>query len=99
MFACCRFPFSVAGCLLLLVLSLFLLYPTPLLAAANQGDPGPHPIFGDVRVRKALAHCTNKKDLIKAVYPFLDEDQRSEFVREIFLAPSHWAYDDSLPIR
>ena len=31
----------------------------------------PHPILSDVRVRRALAHCTNKLELLAAVYPLL----------------------------
>ena len=36
----------------------------------------PHPILGDVKVRQAIAYCTNRPELIKSVYPFLTEEQQ-----------------------
>ena len=39
----------------------------------------PHPILGDLKVRQALAYCTNKADLIKAVYPLLNADDQKNW--------------------
>jgi ABC-type transport system substrate-binding protein len=52
----------------------------------------PHPILSDVRVRRAMAYCTNKLDLIKSVYPLLDEESQQALVLDSFLPRFHWAY-------
>jgi ABC-type transport system substrate-binding protein len=38
----------------------------------------PHPILSDIRVRRAIAHCTNPIELIGSVYGFLPEEQRTK---------------------
>jgi len=52
----------------------------------------PHPILSDLRVRQAMAYCTNKDEIIRAIYPFLDEDERAELVMDTFIPKNHWAY-------
>jgi ABC-type transport system substrate-binding protein len=52
----------------------------------------PHPILGDLRVRQALAYCTNKPELIQSVYPLLDAEQQNSLVMDTFIPKSHWAY-------
>ncbi|MBI5964311.1 MAG: peptide ABC transporter substrate-binding protein [Chloroflexi bacterium] len=52
----------------------------------------PHPILGDLRVRQALSYCTNKADLIKSVYPLLNEETQQSLVMNTFIPTSHWAY-------
>jgi ABC-type transport system substrate-binding protein len=52
----------------------------------------PHPILGDLRVRQALSYCTNKADLIKSVYPLLNEETQANLVMNTFIPRSHWAY-------
>jgi ABC-type transport system substrate-binding protein len=52
----------------------------------------PHPILGDLKVRQALSYCTNKADLIKSVYPLLDEEQQASLVMNTFIPRAHWAY-------
>ena len=52
----------------------------------------PDPILGDLRVRQAMAHCTNKKDLAKAGYPLLNDDQAAGLVMDTFIPKAHWAY-------
>jgi ABC-type transport system substrate-binding protein len=52
----------------------------------------PHPILGDLRVRQAMAHCTNKVDLAKAGYPLLDDEEAQGLVMDTFIPKAHWAY-------
>jgi ABC-type transport system substrate-binding protein len=52
----------------------------------------PHPILGDLKVRQAIAYCTNKPDLVKSVYPLLTADQQKQLVMNTFIPPTHWAY-------
>ena len=42
----------------------------------------PHPILSDIRVRRAIAHCTNPIELIGSVYGFLPEEQRAKQVMD-----------------
>jgi len=52
----------------------------------------PHPILSDVRVRQAIAYCTNREELIMSVYPFLDEEQRQQMLMDTFIPQGHWAH-------
>ncbi len=45
----------------------------------------PHPILSDVRVRQAIAHCTNPIELIGSVYGFLPEEQRNKQLMDTFI--------------
>lgn len=58
----------------------------------------PHPILSDLRVRQALAYCTNRSELLQAVYPLLDEDARASLFMHTNIPRSHWAYagDDNV---
>ena len=38
----------------------------------------PHPILSDIKVRQAIAHCTNRDQLIAASYPFLSADEQAK---------------------
>lgn len=60
----------------------------------------PHPILGDLKVRQALSYCTNKADLIKSVYPLLNEETQANLVMNTFIPTSHWAYagDENITI-
>ncbi len=51
----------------------------------------PHPILNDLRVRQALAYCTNRPELIQSVYPFVDEEQQAALLMDTFLPQGHWA--------
>ena len=42
----------------------------------------PHPILSDVRVRQAIAYCTNRPELIASVYPWLPEEKQSELLMD-----------------
>ncbi len=51
----------------------------------------PHPILGDVRVRQAIAYCTNRPELINSVYPWLPEDQRANLMMYTSIPRISWA--------
>jgi ABC-type transport system substrate-binding protein len=50
----------------------------------------PHPILGDIRVRQAIAYCTNRPELIASVYAFVDDP--STLLMDTFIPTSHWAH-------
>jgi ABC-type transport system substrate-binding protein len=52
----------------------------------------PHPILSDLKVRQAMAHCTNKADLAKAGYPLLTTEEAQTLVMDTFIPTAHWAY-------
>jgi len=52
----------------------------------------PHPILGNLKVRQAIAYCTNKVDLIKSVYPLLTAEDQKKLVLNSFIESTHWAY-------
>ncbi|NTU74800.1 MAG: peptide ABC transporter substrate-binding protein [Anaerolineaceae bacterium] len=52
----------------------------------------PNPILSDLKVRQAMAYCTNKLDIAKAVFPLLTEDQQKDLIMNTFIPRSHWAY-------
>lgn len=56
--------------------------------------------LGDLKVRQALAYCTNKLELIKSVYPLLSEEQQQGLLMDTFIPKSHWAYagDENITI-
>lgn len=56
----------------------------------------PHPILGDVRVRKAIAYCTNRADLIKSVYDYLSPEQQEVLLMDSPIQKTHWAHADGL---
>ncbi len=60
----------------------------------------PHPILGDVRVRQAMAYCTNKDEILAAVYPTLTEEERAGLEMNTFIPRNHWAYagDENITI-
>ncbi len=37
----------------------------------------PHPILSDLKVRQAMAYCTNKLELIQSVYPLITPEQQA----------------------
>jgi ABC-type transport system substrate-binding protein len=51
----------------------------------------PHPILSDVNVRRAIAYCTDRDQLIESVYPFLEEEQRQQMFMDTFIPRGHWA--------
>ncbi|HWQ14279.1 MAG TPA: ABC transporter substrate-binding protein [Roseiflexaceae bacterium] len=65
--------------------------PTAEPAAAAEAFTTPHPILSDVRVRQAIAYCTNRPELIKSVYGFLNEEQQQKLLMDANLPQGHWA--------
>jgi ABC-type transport system substrate-binding protein len=59
--------------------------------AATEAFTTPHPIIGDLRVRQAIAYCSNRPELISSVYPFLSEEQQAGLLMDTFLPQGHWA--------
>lgn len=47
-------------------------------AAAPAEWTTPHPILGDVKVRQAIAHCTDRDALIAVSYPFLSDEEKAK---------------------
>lgn len=64
---------------------------TQVVEAAVEPFTTPHPIIGDLKVRQAIAHCTNRPELIASVYPFLNEEQQQGLLMDTFLPKAHWA--------
>ena len=57
---------------------------------AKEDFTTPDPILSDVRVRQAIAMCTDREGAIKSVYPFVT-DQKA-LLMDTFLLKTHWAY-------
>lgn len=54
--------------------------------------PIPHPIFSDVRIRQAIAYCTDKDALVASVYPSLTFTERQELIMDAVISKHNWAY-------
>ena len=54
----------------------------------------PHPILGDLRVRKAIAYCTNRGGLVASVYPFVDDP--TALYMDTSILTDHWAHADGV---
>src|SRR3972149_815172 len=54
----------------------------------------PHPILGEINVRKAIAYCTDRPSLIASVYPFV-EDQ-SVLLMDTNIPSDSWAHADGV---
>ena len=52
----------------------------------------PHPILGDLRVRQAMAYCTDKPSLVAAAYPLNPAEQNAKLPMNTFIPSAHWAY-------
>lgn len=50
----------------------------------------PHPILGDVRVRQAIAYCTDRAALLRSVYPWLTDT--AAFEADAIVPRGHWAH-------
>lgn len=73
---------------------------TQVVEVAKKAFTTPDPILGDVKVRQALDYCTNRLDLIKSVYPLLNEDQQKSLVMWTMIPRASWAYagDDKVTV-
>jgi ABC-type transport system substrate-binding protein len=60
----------------------------------------PHPFLSDLKVRQAIAYCTNKLDLVKSVYPLVDEEAQQKLVMNTMIPSFQWAYagDENITI-
>ncbi len=60
----------------------------------------PHPILSDLKVRQAMAYCTNKLELIQSVYPLITPEQQESLVMNTFIPRTQWAYagDENITI-
>ena len=47
-----------------------------------------HPVLGDIKVRQAIAHCTNREALIGVSYPFLSDEERGKLVMDTWIPKS-----------
>ena len=54
----------------------------------------PHPILSDLKVRQAIAYCTDRKALIKSVYPFLDDANQAKLLMDTNIPSVSWAAYD-----
>jgi len=54
----------------------------------------PHPILGDIRVRKAIGYCTDRASLIASVYPFVADP--STLLMDTNIPTDHWAHADGV---
>jgi ABC-type transport system substrate-binding protein len=45
----------------------------------------PHPILGDIKVRQAIAHCTNRNELIAVSYPFLSDEEKGKLQMDTWI--------------
>ena len=50
----------------------------------------PHPILSDVRVRRAIAHCINRDELIAVSFPYVED--KAGLRMDSWLPKTHWAY-------
>lgn len=54
----------------------------------------PHPILSDVRVRQAIAYCSNRPELIASVYPWMPDDQKANLLMDTNIPRVSWAAYD-----
>ena len=59
--------------------------------AAAGAFTTPHPILSDVKVRQAIAYCTNRPELIESVYPFLGDEEKAQLIMHTNVPQGHWA--------
>ncbi len=81
--------------IMMMLLVLVLLLPNAVSSAQNTGAQrlaDPNPFLRDLRVRQAIAYCTNEVATVQAVYPYLTTAQAQALVSDSFLPVGHWAY-------
>jgi ABC-type transport system substrate-binding protein len=54
----------------------------------------PHPVLSDIRVRQAIANCTNRPEVIASVYKFVDNPDT--LLMDSFIPTDHWAHAGGL---
>jgi ABC-type transport system substrate-binding protein len=50
----------------------------------------PHPILSDIRVRQAIAFCTDRVALVNSVYAFVED--KEGLLMDSFIPTDHWAH-------
>lgn len=70
--------------------------PTSGESAGTRSFTTPHPILGDLRIRRAIAYCTNRPELIQSVYPFIEQAERDQLLMDSFVPQGHWALSDDI---
>lgn len=63
----------------------------PTAAPAAEAFTTPHPVLSVPEVRQAIAHCTNRPELIASVYPWLPEADQAKLLMDTNLPQGHWA--------
>lgn len=58
-----------------------------------------HPVLGDIKVRQAIAYCTNRPELIASVYPFVDEEGQQNLLMDTNIPRVSWAAYDGPEIQ
>lgn len=65
---------------------------TQVVEVEREAFTTPHPILSDLKVRQAMAYCTNKLELIQSVYPLISPEQQAALVMDTFIPKDSWAY-------
>ena len=65
---------------------------TQVVEVEKEAFTTPHPILGDLKVRQAIAYCTNKLELVQSVYPLITPEQQESLVMNTFIPKTQWAY-------
>ncbi len=84
-------PTTLILVILLLLTCALSAHAAPAQPAATTATP-PHPLLSDLRVRRAIAYCSDRAALAASVYPYLDANQRNALLMDTFLPKNHWAY-------
>jgi ABC-type transport system substrate-binding protein len=73
---------------------------TQVVEVEKEAFTTPHPILSDLKVRQAMAYCTNKLELIQSVYPLITPEQQQGLLMNTMIAPTSWAYagDENITI-
>ncbi len=73
---------------------------TQVVEVERQAFTTPNPILGDLKIRQAMAYCTNKPELAKAGYPLLSDADAQKLVMDTMIPKAHWAYagDDNITL-
>lgn len=69
-----------------------LLTPSLSQQSAITTTAGPHPLLSDVRVRRAIAFCTDRQALAAAAFPTLSVAEQQSLVSDSFIAQANWLH-------
>ena len=73
---------------------------TKVVEVQKEAFTTPNPILSDLKVRQAMAYCTNKLELIKSVYPLVPDEDAAKLVMNTMIPTVSWAYagDENITI-